>query len=113
MMRAMAGLVCVAMLAGCGLGERVGLGAARKAASLPYSAQLDPGADPRDFAVAVKAGPVGVDAVRESVRYPATRYCLTTFGTSDAIWRIDPQTEDWAAIRDGDRLLFGGRCTAR
>ena len=80
---------------------------------LPYRAKLSKGQDRRDFLVRVNAGGVGVDAVRESVRFPATRYCLKTFGASDADWLINPDTGDWSFARDGSNMIFKGRCTAR
>ena len=82
-------------------------------ASLPYRAVLTKGEDRRDFAVRVRAGGVSVPDVRESVRFPATRYCLTTFGGSDTRWSIDPASGDWAFRRDGQDMIFNGRCVAR
>ena len=61
----------------------------------------------------VRAGGVGVSDARESARFPATRYCLTTYGASDVDWAIDPDTGDWAFSRDGQEMIFSGRCTAR
>lgn len=80
---------------------------------LPYRAEVTRGADdPRDFVVAVEAGAAGMDEIRESVRFPATRYCLETVGISDKDWQRDA-SGDWAHVRDGDRLVFRGRCTGR
>ena len=82
-------------------------------AGLPYRAVLKREDDRRNFTVRVRAGGVSVPDVRESVRFPATRYCLTTYGGSDVRWEIDPATGDWAFSREGDDMIFRGRCLAR
>lgn len=107
--------VCIALtLSGCGIRERIfGGGAGQADAVLPYRAKLTKGEDPRDFAVRVQAGGVSVSDVRESVRFQATRYCLATYGGSDTNWQIDPATGDWAFTRDGQDMIFTGRCVAR
>ena len=114
-----AGLCCA--LAGCsvfsgggffGVDRIFGDGGA-SAAGLPYRAQLRSGDDPRNFVVTAQAGGVGVDAARESVRFPATRYCLETYGGSDVDWVMDPATGDWAFSREGQDMLFQGRCIKR
>ena len=83
------------------------------ASALPYQASIDRGEDRRDVSVLVRAGGVSVDEVRESARFPVTRYCLSTFGGSDADWTIDPETGDWAFLRDGETMIFTARCTTR
>ena len=80
---------------------------------LPFRANLSSGADPRNFTVRVRAEGSNVPAVRESTRFQATRYCLDTFGRSDAVWQIDPVSNDWAFTRNGNDMVFTGRCTAR
>lgn len=117
----MIGGLCFA-LAGCsifggnggpfGVGRIFGDGGA-SAAGLPFRAQLRRGDDPRNFVVTARAGGVGVGEARESVRFPATRYCLETYGASDVDWVIDPETGDWAFSRAGQDMVFQGRCTAR
>lgn len=110
------------VLAGCGVfsgnGGPFGIGrifgdGGASAAGLPYRAQLRSMDDPRDFMVTAQAGGVGVAAARESVRFPATRYCLETYGASDVDWVIDPTTGDWAFSRAEQDMVFQGRCTAR
>ena len=101
------------MLSGCGLRERLFGGNGQADAALPYRAKLTKGDDRRDIAVRVRAGGVTVSDVRESVRFEATRYCLATYGGSDTRWQIDPATGDWAFTRDGQDMIFSGRCTAR
>lgn len=95
-----------------GMGRFFGDGGAGEA-GLPYRASLKRGEDRRNFTVRTEAGGVGVPEARESARFPATRYCLETYGRSDIDWQIDPATEDWAFLRDGQAMIFQGRCTAR
>lgn len=115
-MRIVLGLTMALVLGGCGWADRLGLARETSDASLPYSAQLNSGDEPRDFTVTVEA-PAGtpVNELRESVRFPATRYCIETFGASDADWTIDETTGDWqyTVNETGDALTFSGRCTAR
>ena len=81
--------------------------------ALPFRASLALGEDRRDFTVSVRAGDNSLQAVRETVRFTATRYCLPTYGGSDVDWVIDPATQDWAFTRDGEDMVFTGRCLAR
>ena len=107
-------VLAVAMSGCASVRERLFGGGGQSAVALPFRAALARGAeDRRDFAVRVAAGGATVDDVRESVRFPATRYCLTTFGGSDTRWVIDPATNDWAFSRDGQDMIFDGRCVAR
>ena len=101
------------MLTGCGVRERIFGSDGQAADALSYPAKLTKGDDRRDIAVRVRAGGVTVGDVRESVRFQATRYCLATYGRSDTLWQIDPTTGDWAFTRDGQDMIFNGRCTAR
>ena len=112
--------ICLA-LGGCsvfgengpfGIGRLFGDGGAQNA-GLPYRASLSRGQDRRNFTVSVRAGGVGVAEARESARFPATRYCIETYGASDIDWLIDPATQDWAFARDGQTMVFQGRCTNR
>lgn len=99
-------------VASCG---RLGIGNASKRAdtenALPFKAKLSKG-EGRAFSVSVVHEGNGVDEVRESVRFEATKYCLLTFGGSDARWNTDPATQDWAFTQDGKSLIFNGECTA-
>ena len=90
-----------------------GAGTGSPSAPLEFRASLQRGEDRRDFTVRVRAGGATVGQVRESVRFQSTRYCLPTFGKSDAEWTIDPDTGDWAFTRDGADMIFSGRCLAR
>ncbi len=99
-------------VASCG---RLGLGNASKRAesqtTLPFKAKLSKGED-RAFSVAVVHKGSGLDQVRESVRFEATKYCLLNFGGSDADWQMSAVSNDWAFTQDGDKLVFNGTCTA-
>lgn len=113
---AMAGIL--ALVGGCdvigSVGDAVFPGAGGAVAPTPYRASLDRGEDPRDLTVAVEVTPdVQLVDFRESARFPVTRYCIETFGSSDAAWEMDPATEDWAVIRSGGRALLRARCTGR
>ena len=102
------------ILSGCGIRERLFGGGGQADRALPYRTTVSKGEDRRNFAVrVVRAGGVSVADVRESARFGATRYCLTTFGGSDTRWEIDPRTGDWAFMRDGSDMIFRGRCVAR
>ncbi|MDD9922036.1 MAG: hypothetical protein OXQ92_07125 [Boseongicola sp.] len=109
------GLLCVVLiLSGCGLRERFfGGGGGQASATLPFRAQLSRGDDRRDISVRVSAEGASLDDVRESVRFQATRYCVTNYGRSDTKWAIDPATNDWAFVRAGGDMIFTGRCLAR
>ena len=104
-------------LAGCGtIGDAWnGLwGRGGSSDAVPYRAKLSRGAeDRRNFEVAVQAGGVSVPDVCESVRFPATRDCLKSYGGSEVDWVIDPNSGDWAFSRDGETMIFSGRCLAR
>lgn len=81
---------------------------------LPYRATVDAQDDPRAVVVTVPVGSsVALDDFRESARFPVTRYCITNFGTSQADWAIDPQTEDWAVTFTESGALLQARCTGR
>ena len=107
-----AALLLPFLLAGCGLFGGPGSGSV-PASELPYEARLSEGDDPRDVSVTVTAPGASVADVRESVRFPVTRYCLNQFGKSDARWDVDAQTNDWSFIRSDDAMVFNARCTAR
>ncbi len=100
------------MLSGCGLRDRI-FGDGQADTALPYRAKLTKGDDRRNITIRVRAGGVTVNDVRESVRFEATRYCIANYGGSDTRWLIDPATGDWAFSRDGQDMIFTGRCTAR
>lgn len=100
-------------LSGCGSVRERLFGVSQADRVLPFRASLTKGEDRRDIAVRVRAGGVSVADVRESVRFQATRYCLNTFGGSDTRWQLDPVSGDWAFRRDGEDMIFQGRCVAR
>lgn len=112
MLRGVLIITLALVVACCG---RLGIGNASKRAEtenvLPFKAKLSKG-EGRDFSVAVKNKGAGVAQVRESVRFEATKYCLLTFGGSDADWQMSAASKDWAFAQDGDELIFKGTCTA-
>jgi hypothetical protein len=77
---------------------------------LPYKASLKIDDDPRDITINVKHKGDGIEQVRESVRYEATKYCLVTFGSSDVNWQKDGSTGDWVFQETSKGLLFRARC---
>lgn len=99
-------------LTGCGL-IRSTSGEGVAATELPYKASIDRGEDRRDVTVTVRAGAATLSDVRESARFPVTRYCLSTFGGSAAEWGIDPATGDWAYTRQGQDMVLSARCVTR
>ena len=122
-MRAGVTLVLAAgLLAGCGLSDRLGIGLGtglgqtrvRSGAAVPYRATLTASReDKRDFVVVTREVAVPLDELRDSLRYPATRYCIQTFGASDIAWTANAAGDDWAVVSDGQTLSVSGRCTAR
>jgi hypothetical protein len=102
------------LVAGCAnQRERVFGTSAQAEAGLPYRADITKGDDRRDISVRVRAGGASVPAVRETVRFQATRYCLWNYGGSETRWTQDPATGDWAFTRSGEDMVFTGRCIAR
>jgi hypothetical protein len=81
--------------------------------ALPFKAKLSSGSDKRDISIAVENKGAGVEEVRESVRFEATKYCLLNYGGSDADWQISSVSKDWAFTQDGSKLVFNARCVAR
>ncbi|GFE65801.1 hypothetical protein [Litoreibacter roseus] len=106
-------LCLVFSVASCGLFNRNPGRNAETENIIPFRAKLSTGQDDREFFVNVQNEGEGVDAVRESVRFEATKYCLFAYGASDADWQIDPATNDWAFTQESRGLTFRGRCTAR
>ena len=104
-------VIATALVTGCNRNSARNAGTERE---LPFKASLDKGEDPRDIEVKVAHKGADLDALRESVRFEATKYCLLNFGGSEADWQIDPATDDWAFRADGDSAyVFSARCTAR
>ena len=110
-------LTMCAALAGCGTFGFIGKTAGKRATSeneLPFRAKASKGSDDvSDFSVSVSNEGSGIDEVRESVRFEATKYCLYTNGNSDVSWAEDASSGDWAFIQDGNALVFSGRCVGR
>jgi len=114
MMRGVLILVLVSTVAGCATVDRLNPFGRKKIAEagLSYRAALRADKDGL-LTVSVKAPGEQVAGVRESVRYPVTRYCLKQRGVSDADWVLDAATGDWAYTSDGQgTLTFQARCRA-
>lgn len=104
-------LLTVSVVAGCNRNNTRNVDSERE---LPFKAKLSKGEDPRDVAISVAHKGSDLEAVRESVRFEATKYCLINFGGSEAEWDIDPATGDWAFVAEGDSAyIFNARCLAR
>jgi len=120
MRRVVVAIVLTVPLAGCGwlsntfagIGDTFGFGGGT--GGLPYRATAAKGEDPRNLIVTVPVQPtVALADFRESARFPVTRYCLSTFGTSEADWATDPATGDWAVTWTTNGALLQARCTGR
>lgn len=111
-------LVCLATAAaGCDQLPSLpgtGVAGAQPNAPLPYPATVSADAeDPANFAVAVATGGAPLAAIRESVRFPATRYCLAHAGTSDIAWTAGAPGAWTARLAPDGRSVYTGRCTGR
>lgn len=111
-MRAVLLCVLALSLTGCGVAKRFGFGGSEPEAPLPFQSKLNKG-EARAFSVQVVARGASLDEVRESARYPATSYCLLTFGGSAIDWTMGADG-DWATQRseNGD-LTVSGTCAVR
>ena len=80
---------------------------------LPYKTNLSSQKNAEEFVVSVKNKEQGIEEVRESVRFEATKYCLLYFGTSDINWKRSQITQDWAFDSNSGKLIFSGQCEVR
>ena len=80
---------------------------------LPYKTSLSVQKNAEEFVVSVINKEQGIEEVRESVRFEATKYCLLYFGTSDINWKISQITQDWAFDSNNEKLIFSGQCEVR
>lgn len=115
MTRATIGLALLLSLSGCGwIGDTFARFGGGPNATMPYRASVNPGDDPRDLVVTVVAAPdVTLDEMRESARFAVTRYCIRSYGSSDADWAFDAASGDWAVTRTERTALLQARCTGR
>jgi hypothetical protein len=113
MVRAALILALLVPLAGCGwIRDTFSFGGGD--APTLFRGSVKAGEDRRDLAVTVAVPPgATLDDFRESARFPVTRYCIETYGTSEAEWATDPTTGDWAVARTTDAALLQARCTGR
>lgn len=69
--------------------------------------------DRRAFTITITPAAGNPGAAQEAGRYEATRYCLLTYGGSDAEWTVGPDTPvDQLRVVD-NTLTLQGRCTQR
>jgi hypothetical protein len=113
-----AALGLLVALPGCGwIGDRfagVGRAFGFDDAGMPYRAVVRPDEDRRAVAVTVTVSPgVPLEDFRESARFPVTRYCIETFGSSEAEWTTDPASGDWAVARSETTAGLRARCASR
>ncbi|PTX56558.1 hypothetical protein C8N43_1217 [Litoreibacter ponti] len=114
MIRALLIASLLAGTVGCSLVSRDKSRGAEGERELPFKAKLRSSSDDRRaFDVSVRNKGAGLEEVRESVRFEATKYCLLNFGGSETEWRVSGGPDDWAFTQDGDALVFSGRCTNR
>lgn len=110
----LAALAALTVLSGCGI-SRFNPFTPRGApeAPLPYKATLTRSDnDPRAFVVSAEAAGVALAQARESLRHPATAFCLLNYGSSDVAWQRTAGG-DWATARQGRALMVRGRCQTR
>lgn len=114
MIRAIVILAVALSVASCGVLRSDKSKGAASERELPFKAKLSKGSDDkREISIAVRNRGAGVEEVRESVRFEATKYCLLNFGGSEAEWQMDATGAEWAFTQDGDALVFKARCSAR
>jgi hypothetical protein len=110
--RLLAGLLCLALLAGCGAVQRNNpFVRAVPEEPLPFRAKLSADRGSPGFSVAVDTRGSGIDQWRESARYPGTQFCIRRFGTSDIVWQH--AGGDWAMLQSGGDVVVRGRCDVR
>tara|TARA_R110002049_G_scaffold23545_2_gene83280 strand:+ start:93392 stop:93718 length:327 start_codon:yes stop_codon:yes gene_type:complete len=62
------------------------------------------------FQVTVKDAAQSIDGARAAARYEATKYCVGTYGSSDIVWSVGPDTPpEQLRLVDG-ALTFHGTC---
>ncbi len=123
-MRIVVLLALILGLASCGLARNVGgrlgfgSGSATRAAveseGIRFRARASANReDRRSFVVSASPFAANPEASVAAARYQATRYCLLTYGGSDAEWTIGPDTPvDQLPVTD-DTVTLQGRCTQR
>ncbi|WP_102108178.1 hypothetical protein [Oceaniglobus roseus] len=107
-------ILAIGLVQGCGIRKRLGFGPAEPDVALPFEAKLDKNKeDPRSFRVRLMAQGADIEATRESIRFPGTAYCVTTFGTAEIDWTLDA-SGDWQGVPQADgTTVYSGRCTGR
>lgn len=62
------------------------------------------------FSVSVRPVSASLDGAREAGRYEATVYCVNTYGSSEIIWTVSPDTPTEDLTIQDDTLVLQGRC---
>ena len=107
-------MITIVGLLGCGsINSPLKSFKVRPTEPLPYKTSLNAQKNAEGFVVLVKHKEQGIEEVRESVRFEATKYCLLKFGTSNINWKISQTTQDWAFVSDSGKLTFSGQCEVR
>lgn len=66
--------------------------------------------DPHRFVATVREPSKSVDGAIEAGVYQATKYCITTYGTSNIDWTVGPDTPQAQLIDGSGILTLTGRC---
>lgn len=60
------------------------------------------------FTVRVRNATRSLDGARQAAHYEGTKYCVSTFGSSDIAWETDLQAEELTL--SGNDLIAAGTC---
>ncbi|MEM7488732.1 MAG: hypothetical protein AAF390_06360 [Pseudomonadota bacterium] len=126
-------LVACLVLSGCGVARGVGTGLSDLASPLTslapnirggttevsgvrFRTRLSAdGGDRRSFSTLTRRAAVAPVAAAEAGRVEAVGYCLRTFGGSQILWSVGPETvtAEEASLTEDGGLVLRGRCVAR
>ncbi len=62
------------------------------------------------FTVQVRPVSQSLDGARAAGSHQGVRYCIETYGTSDILWVVGPDTDPASLIISSDTLNFEGNC---
>lgn len=110
-MKAIASIVCLALLAGCGgdkdlrpLFDGVPFRTGAKVVDKKVSRAV--------FVAEVWDVEQSLLGAREAMRFAGTQYCIENYGTSKIDWSLDLDDPEVPLPRDGDNALVQGTCDA-
>ncbi|WP_241477361.1 hypothetical protein [Leisingera sp. ANG-S5] len=81
---------------------------------VPFKAKakpIDKKTNPAVFQIDIKGVDRSVKGAREAAAHSGTKYCVTTYGSSDIEWANDPRNEDVPLTITDGRAVFQGTCT--